>query len=63
LGRINVVIDDALEERLRRYIQRKYGTRTYGAIRKCIEEAIERFLDEEEVVLGEGGEGDDKKEI
>jgi len=57
------VIDDALEERLRRYIQRKYGTRTYGAIRKCIEEAIERFLDEEEVVLGEGGEGDDKKEI
>jgi len=44
MGKIVVIIDDKLEERLRRYIASKYPTETYGKIKQIIEQALTEYL-------------------
>ena len=44
MGKLVVIIDDKLEERLRRYIARKYPTETYGKIKLVIEQALNEYL-------------------
>jgi hypothetical protein len=44
MGKLVIIINDELEERLRRYIARKYPTETYGKIKQVIEEALTEYL-------------------
>jgi hypothetical protein len=44
MGKLVVIIDDKLEERLRRYIASKYPTETYGKIKQIIEQALTEYL-------------------
>ncbi len=44
MGKLVVIIDDKLEEKLRRFIAQKYPTETYGKIKRIIEEALTEYL-------------------
>lgn len=48
MGRINVIIEDGLEARMHKYIQRTWPEHTFGKITKVIEEALTLFLKEKE---------------
>jgi hypothetical protein len=44
MGKMVIIIDDKLEDQLRRYISQKYPTETYGKIRQVVEEALKQYL-------------------
>jgi len=47
LGRLQIIMPDSLERRLRNYINRKY-LKTHGMITEVVCQAVEEFLDKEE---------------
>ena len=48
MGRIHATVPDALEDRLRRYVFNRFHGHLYRNVSRVVEEAIKRFLDEEE---------------
>ncbi len=48
MGKIMIVLDDLLEEKLRLYIANKYPTEPYGKLKSVIEEALREFLSKRE---------------
>jgi len=50
MGKLVIIIDDKLEEKLRRHISHKYPTETYGKIKQIIEEALTEYLQKMEEV-------------
>ena len=48
-----IYIDDELDERLRKYIYKRFKGHVHGAITQVIREALERFLDQQEQIYGE----------
>jgi hypothetical protein len=46
MGRVDLILDDKLEQRLRMAVVKKYGGRR-GDLKKAVVDAIERWLTEE----------------
>lgn len=45
MGKITIIIDDELEQRLRKYIFKRYEAKWYGKLSEVIEEAVKEHLD------------------
>ena len=50
----SIYIPDELDERLRTYVHRRFKGHVHGAMTKVVQEALERFLDQEEQIYAEG---------
>lgn len=51
MGRIYATVSDAVEDRLRRFVFNKFNGHLYRNVSKVVEEALLRYLDEEEKVI------------
>jgi len=53
MPRLFIYINDNLDKRLRDYIHRRFKGHVHGKISEVIREALEQFLEREELVYGE----------
>ena len=47
-----IYIPDALDERLRSYIYKRFKGHVHGKIKQVVVEALERYLDQQEKIYG-----------
>jgi len=45
MGKLTIVLSDAAEERLRRYVSRTYPVHSFGKLGEVIEKAIVAYLE------------------
>lgn len=53
MARIQALIPDELDERIRRFLFRRYGGHFHGKISEIVRKAVEEYLDREETDIGE----------
>lgn len=49
MARIQALIPDELDERIRRFLFRRYGGHFHGKISEIVRKAVEEYLDREEI--------------